>query len=369
LLRGRIRRRRGGWRARRRWRGSSHRPRNRRRRRWRDRGGAGTGDLDRRFLARCGRALGGRRVLHLLQGLDQGRRIGKTLRGIVVEHALEDGRGGIVHLGAELAHVRRHARRQCGGAQRGIAHVGIRRAARQQFEEHHAQRVLVGAAIQDVPGAKGLRREVAVGAEHGPDAGQRRAELGTGAGDAQVSDFHMFVFDAGSARQQQVAGLDVAMHHAGLVDRRQPARGFQHPALDLGDAGQTQARGIRHRALQHLHREIGRAFVLADRIDLHHVRMIDPGEDARLAHEALQVLGLAVPVARLQLDRQLALQGRVAGAIDDAHTALPERTEYFEAADLPGESGQGHGSAAHPGNPGSEHAASAVIRKAPGCAA
>jgi hypothetical protein len=58
-------------------------------------------------------------------------------------------------------------------------------------------------------------------------------------------------------------------------------------------------------------------------------RMIERGEDFGLALKAGEPVGISRDRRRQHLDRDLALQIRVGGAIDLAHPACPERVEDF----------------------------------------
>ena len=70
--------------------------------------------------------------------------------------------------------------------------------------------------------------------------------------------------------------------------------------------------------------------VLADLVDLAHVRVVDAGRGARLAPEALagRLVGLGD-----RLDRDRAAEALVLGREDDAHAALPEPVEDAVAAE------------------------------------
>ncbi len=69
------------------------------------------------------------------------------------------------------------------------------------------------------------------------------------------------------------------------------------------------------------------ALLLGDAVDPGNVRMIQGREDVRLALEAGTPIGVARDRVRQNLESHLALQLQVAGAIDLAHPARPERCQ------------------------------------------
>ena len=81
-------------------------------------------------------------------------------------------------------------------------------APRQQLEQDAAGGVQVGASV-DALALRLLGRQVPGGADDGLGARHRRADVGEGAGDAEVHDL-----DGTAARHHDVARLDVAVHDA-----------------------------------------------------------------------------------------------------------------------------------------------------------
>ena len=65
----------------------------------------------------------------------------------------------------------------------------------------------------------------------------------------------------------------------------------------------------------------GRAVVLARVDDRDDVRVVELGDRARLAAEALELVGVARDLAVHELDRDRALEHRVEGAVDRRHPA------------------------------------------------
>ncbi len=78
-------------------------------------------------------------------------------------------------------------------------------------------------------------------------------------------------------------------------------------------------------ALDELHDEGAHAARLLEAVDRGDVGVLELGEDLRLALEARETVGVGGERLGEDLDRDLALQLRVGGAVDDPHPALAER--------------------------------------------
>ena len=115
------------------------------------------------------------------------------------------------------------------------------------------------------------------------------------------------------------------------VERRERREHLARERHRLGDGQRSALQAIGERlALQQLHGDEQLAAVLADLVDLAHVRVVDARRGARLAPEALagRLVGLGD-----RLDRDLAPEALVLGREDDAHAALPEPVEDAVAAE------------------------------------
>ena len=77
-------------------------------------------------------------------------------------------------------------------------------------------------------------------------------------------------------------------------------------------------------ALDVLEDDVGAAVLLARVDDADDVRVVELGDRARLAAEALELVGVRRDVAVHELDRDLALERRVEGAVDRRHPAGPD---------------------------------------------
>ncbi len=144
-------------------------------------------------------------------------------------------------------------------------------------------------------------------------------------------------------RDEDVRGLDVAVHVARAVDRVQR----------VAQAGDQVGGGLRReRALaparpqvgadHEAHREIGDAVGLARGVDGDHVRVLDRRRGARLLHEALADRGILEQLRCDQLEGDDAIERDFTGAVDHAHSpAADHRLDAVSRDHRPGRE-QGH---------------------------
>ena len=138
------------------------------------------------------------------------------------------------------------------------------------------------------------------------------------------------------AGEEDVGGLDVAVDDAGLVGVGQPVQHRHHDRhLALQGEGRGGAHGVEQVvALEELHRDVGRAVgVVAEVEDGHHVGVHHARDRARLALEAVLLLGVARDLGQHDLERDVALEERVVGVVDDAHGARAEAAQDVVLAD------------------------------------
>ena len=182
-----------------------------------------------------------------------------------------------------------------------------RRLAGEDFVEHAAQRVDIGAGV-DRLAAGLLGRQVLRGADHRGGLGHA-VGVGQRAGDAEVHHLHR----AGLA-DHDVRGLDVAVDDAVLVAEVQRLAGVgddldralgRHRALGVHDVAQRDPVDV-------LHHDVGqrpvRGLGLAGVVDRDDGGMVQRGGVLRLAAEPQIEAGVAGQVGAQHLDRDVAVQ-------------------------------------------------------------
>jgi hypothetical protein len=252
-----------------------------------------------RVLVAGGRVLG----QGLAQDGDEGpvlRRVGEVECGILVGDLVEDRHDPVRVERARAAH---------------------------QLVEHRARGEEVAAAVHHLA-AHLLRRHVFGGAHHHPrprDVAHREA------GDAEVHDL-----DAAFPGEEHVGGLDVAVDDPDLV---RVGQALQHGDHDADLALEAEGRGGPHHVeevvpAEELHRDVGRPVgVVAEIEDGHHVGVHHARDRARLALEAVLLLGVARDLGQHHLEGDVALQERVAGVVHDAHGSRAQAAQDLVLAD------------------------------------
>ena len=220
----------------------------------------------------------------------------------------------------------------------GRRRAGERLPAGRHLVEHDAERKQIGARVE-LLAARLFRRHVGDGARSSCrgsvevarrhrrpcDIARRRLRLRRQLGEAEVEHLRL------AARgDEDVGRLDVAVDDAVARARRRARRRSaiaeieqlverQRPAADAGASSVL--------AVEQLHDDERLALVLADVVDRADVRMVQRRGGARLALEALERLRVARQLARQELERDLAAEARVLGAVDDTHAAAAEPVE------------------------------------------
>ncbi len=211
------------------------------------------------------------------------------------------------------------------------------------FVEEDAEAPEVGACVE-LFAERLFRRHVArsshdavgVGEGEGGIGGQRREQPG----EAEVEDL-----DLAAGGDHDVAGFEVAMHHSLLMGLFE-SLGHLHGNRS-GFAGRQRSRaqfGGQGIAGDQLHDDVVGAVVLDDVVNGGDLGVIEPGEHARFAAEALAGFLVGEHAGLEHFDGDIALEFFVARAVDDAHAAgaeLGDDAVAVEQARLGGEGRDG----------------------------
>ena len=129
-----------------------------------------------------------------------------------------------------------------------------------------------------------------------------------------------------AARQQDVAGLDVAVHQPGGVRGIERFGDLTHDLRRaLGRQGAVAPQELLEVCARDIaHRDVEMAVFLARRVDGDHVRVIDRRGHARLALEAIAEGRVVGTLVGDDLDRDRPVQAQVGRRIDDAHPAAAD---------------------------------------------
>jgi hypothetical protein len=210
---------------------------------------------------------------------------------------------------------------------------GERWSQGEQLEQHRAEREHVTAAVHTSGVAALLGRHV----RRGPQmiAAARQLFAPVGAREAEVEQHRLLVFV-----EDDVARLQVAMHHAALVRHVQRARDLFHPT-ESGVGAQSRAgvAGLRQepcegRAGVIAHHQIGDAAVDARVVHRTDAGMIEPRGERGLAQKALQRGARRERDAIEHFDRHVAIEPRVGGEEHRALATAPELAQQSVWAEL-----------------------------------
>jgi hypothetical protein len=257
------------------------------------------------------------------QLVDQRRRAGRAVLPSLGQHAgkqLDQRRGDVP---AQGAHVDRLEADLHHDRQRRLAGEG--RGAAQALDDQRRQREHVRARVERAIAACLLRRHVKGRPQGHPGAGKA---VGVEApGDAEVEQLDVRQRAPG---QEEVGGLEVAVHHPALVGEGQRV---QHPPRQLhgGEQPQTPAGEplLQRLAVQPLHGQV--------RLARGGHAVLDVADDGRMAelrqqHRLLlEAIGRHRPLAVHHLERHHPTRRQVAGAIDGGHAAASGGRLHAEA--------------------------------------
>src|SRR5262249_51261005 len=156
------------------------------------------------------------------------------------------------------------------------------------------------------------------------DAGRRAREGGrdTGPRQAEVEQLRVQSAAAASARQKDVARLEIAMDDAGAMGAVERGGHLRRDGERVGEWQRPAREARRERlAFEALHDDERGAAIVADVMQRADVRMGELRYRARFAFEPLAELRVGSEARRQNLDGDRALEACVAGAIDLAHPA------------------------------------------------
>ena len=200
---------------------------------------------------------------------------------------------------------------------------GERRLAREHLIQHNAKRILVGRG-GDVLGLTLLGAHVRRGSDRGADL--RETRLARNLGDAEVRDNRVAL-----VIQQDVGGLDVAMHHPPAVRITQGAGNLGEPHLHYGDRQWPVLpdHGLERRAGHILHHKVLELVGFFDGVDRDDVRMIEGSHRDRFAMEALDHARGEHEAWRHDLDRDTPVELDLAREKHSGHAAEAEGAADF----------------------------------------
>ena len=190
--------------------------------------------------------------------------------------------------------------------------------AGEHLEHHDAERVQVRLAV-DVVAEGLLGRDVVRRPQHAPV--RRQPVLVQRARDAEVGDLGRALLV-----HEHVLRLDVAVHDAAGVGGAEGPRDLDRVGDRLVDRQPAHApdAALERLPLDVLEDDVGPAVLLARVDHPDDVRVAELGDGARLAPEALELVGVRGDLAVHQLDRDRAFERDVEGPVDRRHTARPD---------------------------------------------
>ena len=140
--------------------------------------------------------------------------------------------------------------------------------------------------------------------------------------------------DATIAADEQIVGLEVAVHDPFVVGSRE-ALGDLYGVVD--DLARRQESAVEHGAeafaLEKLGDEEWGTFVVSDVVDGQNVGMVQRGYRLRFLLEAAEAIGVAGEGFGQNLQSDVAVEARVAGAVDLPHSACADRRLNFVRAE------------------------------------
>ena len=212
---------------------------------------------------------------------------------------------------------------------RRVAHAQ-RVAAREHLGKEDAERIDVGTRVH-LLAHELLRRHIRRRADHRARA--RQLGVPGEAGAVQPRDAE--IDDLGTAgRQQDVLGLEIAMHDTGFVRGAQALRDLQRCGVDGGDVHRAVVDdGPQRAAVDELRRQEQMPFHLLERIHGGDRRVGDGGRGTGLTLQPFAQIGVVRQRRGQRLERHVAVQPAVCRQVNDAHPAASDLPDDLELAD------------------------------------
>ena len=198
----------------------------------------------------------------------------------------------------------------------------------QHFVEHHAQGVNVRALVHVLRVLQLFGRHVVRRADGQAAGRQRDLVLGLAEqlGDAEVGDLHPAL-----RVEQDVLRLDVAVQDAFVVGELERLANLRHEHHRLlrGEPARLH-RLAQVYAVHELHQQVEEPAGLAEVMDGDDVRVVQPRQHAGLAVESLGEGGVGGQRLRQELERDEAVQLRLARLVHHPHAAVADEFEYLQ---------------------------------------
>ena len=256
----------------------------------------------------------------------------KPIRGLLLEAVTDNARERFGD-GGQRGDVRRlDVQRRVHRVDRRITLEGA--TSRKQFVEDAAKGKNVSPMI-DGAAPHLLRRHVAGRAQHRPRAreatGHRRHLCGGGCvrldgggpGETEVENLHLPV-----VQDEDVVGLEIAMHDAACMRRFEPARSLRRDGGRLLRRQRTAADQVAQRlAFEQFGDGVVHAVVAAEIVNREDVGMRERGDGARFAFEPRDAIRVGADRGRQHLECDIAPQLDVMRAVDLTHSARAEQAD------------------------------------------
>ena len=200
----------------------------------------------------------------------------------------------------------------------------MRRAAGDQLVEHDAEGIEIRPRAHGVVAEELLRRHVVrrTGEAHGLGRCRQRID---DVRDPEVGDLRHAI-----VAEENVAGLQIAVHDALRMRCREPREDLIHRAEQHGPAGPLVGPRVEIGALHQLHDEKDRTAHVGPHVEeSHDVPVLELRDDGRLSQQ--HAPRAAVDALRDRLDGHAPSGAALDGLVDAAHPALPEQAKDLVA--------------------------------------